>query len=52
MKYSADDIMEVACECYCKYILMVANGDLDEFALEDKCEKCRLNAMIRSAIRN
>ena len=48
-KYSADDIMEKACDAYCKYPVLLKD---DEELLEETCEECKLEAMVRASVRN
>lgn len=48
-KYSADDIMEKACDAYCKYPVLLKD---DEELLEETCRECKLEAMVRAPVRN
>lgn len=46
-KFSADDIMEVACEQYCRWV-----RECEEEELEAICRNCKLNYMVRLSVRN
>lgn len=48
-KYTADDIMEIACEQFCKWPEVYSE---DEDQLLAQCEQCKLDRMIRRSVRN
>lgn len=51
-RYTADDIMEVACDQYCVWLQKCSNEEIDEDIFEEHCEHCKLDAMIRTVVSN
>lgn len=50
-RFSADDVMEIACERYCKYYAD-CEAEGDEERLQSHCNECRLKLMVGLSIRN